>query len=259
MKVGDLVRCITDTLSPCIGEDSAPKKGEVYRVAAVGGQHSNWYITPEGFGDGWLSMHFERVEKTPLRHDINWESRYREEHRHHVWAKEKLADIEQRLRPLVDKEYRPDSPRPSTAALVGVLVEEHAKYVRAKRQLDLAESYNFKRSGLTDRDAKLDLYDYVLLALGKPKAERKSATIEALEDISVYLTKTLESDLVKQSEAYILNSPPLFDLGYVTRKWWPRYSARISNIDCPDKLEPAPKAGCTGCAEGCSHPDHKKA
>lgn len=52
-----------------------------------------------------------------------------------------------------------------TEAEVAALVAEHH---RMKRQLELAESYNFDRRGVTAPTALFDFYNYVRLGLGKP-------------------------------------------------------------------------------------------
>ena len=115
-----------------------------------------------------------------------------------------------------------------------------ADAARMKRQLDLAESYNFEREGLTDRQVILDLYNYVLLALGKPKAERIPG--------SYFAPRPLPS-------------------AYYQPRVYPPYDTPPKKAEngCPDKAEPS--SSCCGgpcrvkksepCAEGCSHPHHK--
>jgi hypothetical protein len=91
-----------------------------------------------------------------------------------------------------------------------------------KRQLELAESYNFDRLDLADDIALLDLYNYVLLALGKPKVKQVPRSLNTLLG---RLTAELQD--ARQGRA-----------------WWPSDLVHFKAEPlCPDKLEPA-------------HPDH---
>jgi hypothetical protein len=143
-----------------------------------------------------------------------------------------------------------------------------------KRQLELAESYNYDAVGTTDGSALYDLNNYVLAALGKPKMPLHEWLMKqvgrAMKRLSLKPWKTpvfderfTAYDLIKPVNiSNVLRNVGIFDydLKYEGDKVDIRFRVPAACDYIPITFVITDeKTTATGCAEGCSHPDCKKA
>lgn len=133
------------------------------------------------------------------------------------------------------------------------------EHKRMKRQLELAESYNFDRTGLTDDEAKRDLYNYVLVALGK-----KPLTL--VEWMVQRLKKLLDGGKLSVWKTPVFMVDEKFPDHFMSTWRWMNFAATPSKFNYPISMgyhveKPYHQSDAysqTGCVEGCSHPDCKK-
>jgi len=156
------------------------------------------------------------------------------------------------LLPLLAEFARGDETEMVETTLKRVLAE----HARMKRQLELAESYNYDAVGTTDGSALYDLNNYVLLALGKPKMPLREWLMKQVERAM----KRLE---LKPRRAPVFMDTSFDNDTFHSTLFWHRacgpsplkYKYVISDPSSHQSDAYSP----TGCADCCSHPDCKKA
>jgi hypothetical protein len=204
------------------------------------------------------------VEKNVVNSMIDWEASF-----YKVQAREKkLKDEVDRLRAtkFIDPRYveelenfaaavhRTVERKPNGESGVEAcqrIVDEHK---RMKRQLELAESYNFDREGLTQSETIRNLYNYALLGLGKKPLSMVEWSLEVirrkLANIKPGLWQTPVFSSYYDSDGILrCHIKQAMAVDYIP----------ITFIVTDEKHTHQSDAySATGCAEGCSHPDCKK-
>lgn len=275
ISVGDTVICNRD-----FGDRRDPHLGTYYRVAkfSLGGlAHDTIFLWPEGLDDGWAVENFTKVTlpKTVVGTQVDWEASYRTCEKDRDGLRLRLVEALARERALLKevahlKETKHVNPgylrelETFRTAILGAVPrkegEERDETVRRvvaehktmKRQLELAESYNFDRKGLSDSEAVRDLYNYILVALDKKPLSLYAWTVQRAKAL---LSKTLSRDFwqapVFDDDAYrytLLCQRPQ-PLNYIPITFI---------VTDPKPSHQSDAYSPTGCAASCSHPDCKK-